>query len=68
MTLEELSNQIPDYAKDMRVNLSNVLQQAELNDQQRWGTGGVRVRWRVTTWTSSKRSSLRPPGIFLRKR
>ncbi len=41
MTLEELSNQIPDYAKDMRVNLSNVLQQAELNDQQRWGTAAA---------------------------
>jgi alkyl hydroperoxide reductase subunit D len=38
MTLEELSNQIPEYAKDMRVNLSNVLQQTELNPQQIWGT------------------------------
>jgi alkyl hydroperoxide reductase subunit D len=38
MTLEELSLQIPDYAKDMRVNLSNVMQQAELSDQQKWGT------------------------------
>ena len=38
MTLEELSAQIPEYAKDMRVNLSNVLQQPELNEQQLWGS------------------------------
>ena len=41
MTLEELSNQIPEYAKDMRVNLSNVLQQAELTEQQRWGAAAA---------------------------
>ncbi len=38
MTFEELRERIPDYAKDLRVNLGNVMQQAELTDQQRWGT------------------------------
>lgn len=38
MTFEELRERIPDYAKDLRVNLGNVMQQAELTAQQRWGT------------------------------
>ena len=38
MTLEELSGQIPDYARDLKINLSNVLRQEELTRQQLWGT------------------------------
>jgi len=38
MTFAELLARIPDYAKDMRVNLGNVMQQAELSETQRWGT------------------------------
>lgn len=37
MTLDELAEKIPDYAKDLRLNLSSVLKQAELSDQQTWG-------------------------------
>jgi alkyl hydroperoxide reductase subunit D len=36
--MEELLNLIPDYAKDLKLNLSAVLQQAELTVQQTWGT------------------------------
>lgn len=38
MQLEQLLDLIPDYAKDLRVNLGNVLQQQELTPQQAWGT------------------------------
>jgi lipoyl-dependent peroxiredoxin subunit D len=38
MTLESLLEKIPAYAKDMRVNMQNVLKQAELTPQQAWGT------------------------------
>ena len=36
MTLQQLADAIPDYAKDQRVNLQNVLQQAELTERQTW--------------------------------
>ena len=36
MTLAELADSLPDYAKDLRVNLQNVLNQAELSPQQTW--------------------------------
>ena len=38
MTIEALSERIPSYAKDLRLNLQNVLRQAELTEQQLWGT------------------------------
>jgi lipoyl-dependent peroxiredoxin subunit D len=38
MTLEQLSERIPDYAKDLKLNLSSVLRQTELTGQQLWGT------------------------------
>ena len=38
MTLDQLLESIPDYAKDLRLNLSTLLRQTELNEQQLWGT------------------------------
>ncbi len=38
MTLEQLTEAIPSYAKDLKLNLSSVLNQAELTPQQSWGT------------------------------
>lgn len=38
MTLEELLDRVPDYAKDLRLNLGNLLKQAELTERQTWGT------------------------------
>jgi alkyl hydroperoxide reductase subunit D len=37
MALDHLLSHIPDYAKDLRLNLSAVLQQEELTPQQTWG-------------------------------
>jgi len=38
MQLEALLNQIPEYAKDLKLNLGSVLRQPELTPQQAWGT------------------------------
>jgi len=37
MELEQLLEQVPDYAKDLKLNLGNALRQPELNEQQAWG-------------------------------
>ena len=38
MSVEALSERIPAYAKDLRLNLQSVLRQTELTEQQLWGT------------------------------
>jgi len=38
MNLEELLNQVPEYAKDLKLNMGGVMRQTELTPQQAWGT------------------------------
>lgn len=38
MSIETLKNQIPDYAKDIKLNLSSLANDETLNQQQLWGT------------------------------
>lgn len=38
MTLNELLDTVPAYAKDLKLNMSSLLQQQELTEQQIWGT------------------------------
>ncbi len=38
MTLNELLETVPAYARDLKLNLSSFLSQAELTEQQTWGT------------------------------
>jgi len=38
MELEKLLETCPDYAKDLKLNLSSALRQPELTEQQLWGT------------------------------
>lgn len=38
LTLEQLTQAIPAYAKDLKLNLSSMLRQTELTPQQTWGT------------------------------
>ena len=38
MDIEQLLARCPDYAKDLKLNLSTLLNQAELTPQQTWGT------------------------------
>jgi alkyl hydroperoxide reductase subunit D len=37
MSIETLKSQLPDYAKDLKLNLSSVAAEAALSEQQRWG-------------------------------
>jgi lipoyl-dependent peroxiredoxin subunit D len=37
MTLEALKDALPDYAKDLKLNLSSLLSDSVLSEQQRWG-------------------------------
>lgn len=38
MSIDALKNQIPDYAKDIKLNLSSLSREEALNAQQLWGT------------------------------
>ncbi len=38
MSLEALRELIPDFAKDIRLNLGSLANETTLNDQQKWGT------------------------------
>jgi len=38
MGIEKIVELIPDYAKDLRLNLTSLLRQTELTEQQLWGT------------------------------
>ena len=38
MTLEELLSSLPDYAKDLRLNWSSLVNATELNETQKWGS------------------------------
>jgi alkyl hydroperoxide reductase subunit D len=38
MELEQLLNHVPEYAKDLKLNLGSVTRQTELSEQQTWGT------------------------------
>ena len=38
MSIEQLRGALPDYAKDLKLNLGNVLQSENLTAQQLWGT------------------------------
>ena len=38
MSIEELKNSLPDYAKDIKLNLSSLMQEETLSPQRHWGT------------------------------
>ena len=38
MELEQLLNHVPEYAKDLKLNLGSLTRQTELSEQQTWGT------------------------------
>jgi lipoyl-dependent peroxiredoxin subunit D len=37
MSIEALKSQLPEYAKDLKLNLASITAEAALNEQQRWG-------------------------------
>ncbi|MEU8352498.1 alkyl hydroperoxide reductase, partial [Streptomyces sp. NPDC048845] len=38
MALDELKAALPDYAKDLKLNLGSVIGNSDLPEQQLWGT------------------------------
>lgn len=38
MSIENLKERLPEYAKDLKLNLSSIMNQTELTEQQLWGT------------------------------
>lgn len=38
MSVENLAEMVPDYAKDLRLNLTSLFRQTELSETQMWGT------------------------------
>jgi lipoyl-dependent peroxiredoxin subunit D len=38
MTIDNIRDALPDYAKDIKLNLSSLLNDSVLTEQQRWGT------------------------------
>ena len=38
MIFSELAKTLPDYAKDQRLNVSSLIAEQLLTDQQKWGT------------------------------
>lgn len=38
MSIDNLKGQMPEYAKDIKLNLSSLANDESLNDQQKWGT------------------------------
>jgi len=38
MSLNDLARTLPEYAKDLRLNMSSLLTEQQLNDQQKYGT------------------------------
>jgi lipoyl-dependent peroxiredoxin subunit D len=38
MTIDTIRDTLPDYAKDLKLNLSSLLNDSVLTEQQRWGT------------------------------
>ena len=38
MSIDTLKGRMPEYAKDIKLNLSNLANDESLNDQQKWGT------------------------------
>ncbi|WP_305094795.1 carboxymuconolactone decarboxylase family protein [Prescottella sp. R16] len=38
MSIENLKNSLPEYAKDLKLNLSSLARSTELTEQQLWGT------------------------------
>ena len=38
MSLDALKSELPDYAKDLKLNLSSLARETDLDDQKKWGT------------------------------
>ena len=53
MTLDDLKNALPDYAKDLKLNLSSLARETDLDDQKKWGV------FLATAYATGEASTLR---------
>lgn len=72
MSLEALRETLPDYARDIRVNLSAVMHDAQLSDQRKWGAilaaaFATGVRPLLTAATREARERLSPEAVAAAK-
>ena len=59
MSIEALQDLVPEFAKDLRLNLSSLLRQSELSEQQLWG---LMVCCALTTRSKPLTEALLPLG------
>ena len=69
MTYNELVDSIPEYAKDLKLNLGSVMEQSELTAQQAWGTAvacslAARNRQLYGAVVAEAASRLSPQALF----
>lgn len=68
MTLETLLDRIPDFARDLRINLGNVLRQTDLTPAQLWGAAVASAcasgREQVVAAIASEAAKHVPPEVI----
>jgi alkyl hydroperoxide reductase subunit D len=72
MTLQALKDALPDYAKDLKLNLGSLLAEPALTEQQRWGAFAVsaiasRNAVLVRAVLQEARGKLEPPALAAAK-
>ena len=72
MELEQLLTHVPDYAKDLKLNLGSVTRQTELSEQQTWGTVvacaiAARNRQLLESLLAEAAKHLNEPAMFAAK-
>jgi alkyl hydroperoxide reductase subunit D len=70
--MEQLLESCPDYAKDLKLNLGSVLRQAELTEQQAWGTAvcsavASRNATVIEAILAEAAGHLNPPALYAAK-
>ena len=68
MTIEQILDALPDYARDLKLNLGAALRQTELTEQQTWGTAvacamAARSRLLFSTILSEAAPHLSEPAL-----
>ena len=61
MSMTDLARQLPDYAKDLRLNMSSLLNETVLTDQQKYGT---LLASALVAWFFDGRSALAVTGVM----
>ena len=69
MTYSEMVDSIPEYAKDLKLNLGSVMEQSELTAEQAWGTAvacalAARNRELYRAMLDGAGDKLRPQALF----